>query len=300
MYPTDKTLVNLKKADQIICLPCDKLKDHPLHFDFYAQSHLEELVCSIRQTGLLEPIVVSPIDGSSYHILSGHYRVRAVRRLRWKNVLCRVVHCDKRLSYVICCTSNILSRSMNAIEEAYIISRLVSAGGFTLIDIGKIWGRSSSWVSRRLGLLTRLNPGVRNDVKRGILSPRTAQELARLPRGNAQDHMLKIIRKNHLNKDAASKLVTWWLDGSKNQNMQDVKDLFDDSKAAGGIKGLGSPEQSVRKDLTKCTLILNELILIVQKENVLSWWPSDIYSSFKKTADYLAGTLDDQYKQEKP
>ena len=61
MYPSDKTLVNLKKADQIICLPCDKLKDHPMHFDFYAQSHLEELVCSIRETGLLEPVVVCPI-----------------------------------------------------------------------------------------------------------------------------------------------------------------------------------------------------------------------------------------------
>lgn len=74
---------DLKNTAEILSLPCNKLLDHPLHIDFYLQSHLEGLVSSIREAGLLEPIVVTP-KGEEYRILSGHYRIRAVRRLRWK------------------------------------------------------------------------------------------------------------------------------------------------------------------------------------------------------------------------
>jgi len=288
--------MNLENSDQIICLPCDKLIDHPAHIGFYVQSNLEGLVYSIRQTGLLEPIVVSPTDDGGYLILSGHYRIRAVRRLRWKNVICRVIYCDERFSYVILCTSNILSRSMNAVEEAYMISGLVSAGGFTLADIGKLWGRSSSWVSRRLGLLTRLDPGIRHEVEQGALSPRTAQELARLPRGSEQDRVLSIIKRKHLSKDAASKLVTWWLDGGENQKDLYAREVSDHNKTCSSLKELDSIQQSVKKGLSTCAAILDELIFIVQKQDVLDWWPCDIYLTFKKTAGYLAEILDNRYK----
>ncbi len=93
----DEYTEDFKKTAEILYLPCGKLLDHPLHFDFYLQSHLEGLVNSIREAGLIEPIVVSP-EGEDYTILSGHYRVRAVRRLKWKKVLCRVVRCDDRLA----------------------------------------------------------------------------------------------------------------------------------------------------------------------------------------------------------
>lgn len=75
---------DLKNIGQILSLPCSKLEDHPLHFGFFAPSHLEELLSSIQKSGLLEPIVVCPLEGGSYRILSGHYRIRAVRRLKWR------------------------------------------------------------------------------------------------------------------------------------------------------------------------------------------------------------------------
>jgi len=294
MYPTDKTLVNLKKADQIICLPCDKLKDHPLHFDFYAQSHLEELVCSIRETGLLEPVVVCPIKDDEYRILCGHYRIRAVRRLKWRDVQCRVILCDERLSFIIYCTSNILNRSRNAIEEAYMMSKLISVGGFRSIDISKIWGKSISWVSRRLALLKKLEPEIRNHVERGILSPRTAQELARLPRGKDQDIVLGIIKRDHLSKEAASQLVTWWLNNKSHYDISDLPKLFDEYTSARGIPISNNQRKSAGNELLKCVFILDKLITAVQKENVLSWWPADIYFSFKKTTDHLTRVLDEK------
>ena len=177
---------DLKKSGEIFYLPCNKLIDHPLHFEFYIQSHLEGLVSSIREAGLLEPVVVCAIKGAEeYTILSGHYRIRAVRRLKYKQILCREVKCDERHAAIIYCTSNLLTRGLSAIEESFMISRLVSsAEKFTMTEIGNIWGRSKSWVSRRLGLITHLEPRLRKEIGNGYLSPRIAQELARLPQGN--------------------------------------------------------------------------------------------------------------------
>lgn len=210
MIPTANKTGDFKNLGEILYLPCSKIEDHPLHFGFYVQSHLEELVCSIRETGLLEPIVVCPLEDGRYRILGGHYRIRAVRRLKWKKVLCRVIKCDSRFSCVIYCALSFLTRRLGAMEEAYMISRLVSQEKFTLVEIGKIWGKSKSWVSRRLSLLTRLDPKVKKEVGMGYLSPRIAQELIRLPQGD-QEKVLKIIRRKHMNKDKASQLITWWL-----------------------------------------------------------------------------------------
>ena len=52
-------------------LPCHCLTDHPLRLNYYDQAHLAELVASIKATGLLEPLLVRPVDGG-YQVLSGH------------------------------------------------------------------------------------------------------------------------------------------------------------------------------------------------------------------------------------
>lgn len=295
MDTADKSLMNLKLVDQIICLPCDKLKDHPLRNGFYSQSHLEELAFSIHETGLLDPITVCPVEGGNYRILCGHYRIRAVRRLGMEEVQCRVVNCDERLSFIIYCTSNILNRSMNVIEEASVISKLISDGKFKAADIAKLWGKSTSWISRRQGLLKKLNPQIRKDVEDGNLTSRVAQELARLPQGNNQDTVLEIIRRNQFNKDEVASLVTWCLENASNET-KDIDVLFDSSAAI--LKTIKSRNQikSAQDELLKCILSIDQLIMAVQKEKTLNWWPADIYLSFKKIADFLSKILDERFK----
>jgi ParB/RepB/Spo0J family partition protein len=278
---------NLKNVGKILCLPCSKLVDHPLHFEFYAQSHLEELVRSIGEAGLLEPVVVCQMKDDTYRILNGHYRIRAIRRLRWKSVLCRVIECDERISFIIYCTSNLLVRGLGAIEEAYMISVLIEKENFTLTEIGKIWGRSKSWVSRRLSLLTHLEPKMKNELKHGFLAPRLAQELARLPQGNDQERILKIVRRENMNKDDASQLVTWWLSAN-----EDERRIVAEKGFNGGIKAINNNDsdilaRAVAGHFLKIKDILDKLILIIQSRKILDWWPQDEYYSFKKLFLYL-------------
>lgn len=284
---------DLKNSGEIFYLPCNKLVDHDLHFDFYIQSHLEGLVSSIREAGLLEPVVVCAVSGSDeYKILSGHYRIRAVRRLRWRQVLCRVVECDERLAAIIYCTSNLLTRGLSAIEEAYMISRLVSSEEkFTMAEIGKLWGRSKSWVSRRLGLLTHLEPKLRKEIGNGYLSPRIAQELARLPQGNDQERVLKIIRKEDMSKDDAAKLVSWWAAASEDERRVAEQKGF--SKDLGRL-GSSAPEllsKGVARHFSDCTDVLARLLSIASGQDVTGWWPMDKYASFKAASEKLDRVL---------
>lgn len=278
MLDGNNKMEDFKKSGEILYLPCNKLLDHPLHFDFYIQSHLEGLVLSIRETGLLEPVVVCLSGDDAYRILSGHYRIRAARRLLWNQVLCRVVKCDDRLSAIIYCTSNLLSRGLSAIEEAYMISGLVTEEKFTMTEVGKLWGRSKSWVSRRLGLLTHLDPKVRKEIEKGFLNPRVAQELARLPQGNDQQSVLKIIRREHMNKDKVGEFVTWWLSAShEEQQLILHKSIFKESKSPCDIL-----ERSVSNHISDSTQLLVKLVSIANDQTTIDWWPMDKYDTFKK------------------
>lgn len=285
---------DFKNAGKILSLPCSKLVDHPLHFGFFAQSHLEELVCSIRESGLLEPVVVCPLGDDIYRILSGHYRVRAVRRLKWKMVACRMIECDERLSCMIYVSSNLLVRGLGAIEEAYIISILIEKEKFTLSEIGKMWGRSKSWVSRRLGLLVHLDPKMKKELEHGFLSPRMAQELTRLPQGNDQEKVLKVIRREHMNKDEASQFVTWWLEAG-----EDERRIVEAKSLNGGSKGVGGDEPgilpgTVAKHFMKAADILEKLVSIAQSRRVIEWWPQDEYLSFRKVFVHLDRIVSEQ------
>ena len=283
---------DLKKSGEILYLPCIKLVDNPLHIGFIMESHLEGLIASIRESGLLEPVVVCPVENDEYRILSGHYRVRAVRRLRWKTVMCRIVTCDMRTSAVIYCASNLLTRGLSAIEEAYMISRLVSEEKFTLSEIGKLWGRSKSWASRRMALIVHLEPKLRKELGSGYLSPRVAQELLRLPQGNDRERVLAIIRKSHLNKDEVAQLVGHWLHAGE----EEKKTL----EETGYLKG--DPDQVVwntdkglsrvvETHFSQCTQILTRITGMTEKQALISWWPMEAYQSFHEAAAYLEDVL---------
>jgi ParB family chromosome partitioning protein len=157
---------------EIINLPCHLLEDHPLRLSFYSQAHLEGLCQSIKINGLLEPVLAWAREDGKYQILSGHYRVRAVRRLRQPAIACRICSCDRHAALVIYCTANILTRELSALEEALILHTLLKDEGFTMEGAGRLWGRSKSWVSRRIKLLTALDPPIKKALLKGGLRPR--------------------------------------------------------------------------------------------------------------------------------
>lgn len=268
----------LWSSENALALPCSKLRDHPLRLAFYSQAHLEALMSSIRTTGLLDPILVWDQGDGSYTILSGHYRVRAVRRLKQSKILCRVAACDRHTAHVIYCTSNLMTRGLSALEEAHIITGLIAQEGYTQEDAAKLWGRSKSWVCRRIKLLTELDPRIKTELEQGRLLPRVAQELSRLPQGNEQERILALVRRHHLNKDDTGALVDWWLaaDTAARSEAEGAKVLPTKKNVPYKNDKEDTPEDSALTLMKRCTVLLRELILCLREHKAALNLPSKV------------------------
>ncbi len=287
LYPAQDSL----PEGTVLALPCHKLVEHPLRLAFYSQTHLAGLTASIKANGLLEPILVQPLEDGRYQILNGHYRVRAVRRLRQKEILSRVYHCNRRTALVIFCTANLLTKNLSPLEEAMMMSGLIKEAGFSLAQVGELWGHSKSWVSRRLKLLTVLDPQVKKELEQGSLRPRLAQELARLPQGNDQTRVLALVRRYHLTKDQTAQLIDWWQAAREEERCHlEEKGGFPLPVAAGERPALGAdPGRYTTELLQHCTLALDQLtVFLRQQAPPFKWWPHNHYHTFLRAVAVMA------------
>ncbi|MFV1986349.1 MAG: ParB/RepB/Spo0J family partition protein [Gemmatimonadota bacterium] len=113
---------------------------------------LEELASSIRENGLLQPIVVRDV-GEGFQIVVGERRFRAIRRLGWERVpIIKRALTDEQM-LVVALVENLQRENLSIIEEAEGYRRLVDEFGLTQEEVGRHVGRDRSTVSNALRLL---------------------------------------------------------------------------------------------------------------------------------------------------
>jgi len=233
---------------------------------------------------------VQPLEDGNYQILNGHYRVRAVRRLRHKTILGRVYPCDRRSALVIFCTSNLLTKSLSALEEAMMMHGLIKQADFSLAEVGELWGHSKSWVSRRLKLLTGLDPKVKRELDEGHLKPRLAQELARLPQGNDQARVLALVKRYYLTKDQTAHLIDWWQEATQEKRLQlEEKGGFPLPPLARTNTVYVDQGRYTKELLQRSTVSIDQLtVFLGQQKQPFGWWPHSHYQAFLKAVQVLA------------
>lgn len=116
---------------------------------------LDELALSIRENGLVQPIIVQQVPGfDGYQIVAGHRRYAAVVKLGWSSAPCiirRDMLPDEELLAML--VENGQRANLDPIEEARALHRLKRTGGLTDNEIGRKIGRSDYYVRTRLALL---------------------------------------------------------------------------------------------------------------------------------------------------
>jgi len=190
----------------VITVPCNKLMDHPLRFKCFDELYIQELTFSITRYGLFSPLLVRLMDDGCYQVISGHCRLKAILKIKWSNCPVTVIDCDDIMAKILLASSNSSSRYFTAIEEGLIIQSMHEQDNLEFADISKLFRKSKSWVSRRLSLVLNLEQNVQNDVQKGLIKARTAQEIALLPQGN-QTVFTDCVKKHDLKKDETSELV---------------------------------------------------------------------------------------------
>lgn len=161
----------------------------------------------IRRYGLLTPPVVGSFADGTNLLLSGECEFLALREIGIKSVDAVMVPITEenegdKLSLLL----SSLRKSPNALSEGILIAKMLKTGSFTQSQLGELLGKSVSWVNKRISLVTRLHPAVRDLVTQRQLCPHSAQEIARLPEEVQHAFSVKAIREG-LPKSSVEALV---------------------------------------------------------------------------------------------
>jgi ParB family chromosome partitioning protein len=158
-------------------LPIDKLRpapDNPRR-DI---GDVSELAASITTQGLLQPLLVTPLDGGDYLVVAGHRRLAASKVAGLTDLECSVRELDDVARNEAMLTENVNRCALSALEEAAAYERLVSLG-VSQRQIASRIGCSQGHVSKRLALLG-LPEEVQEDVDAGGITLGDAAELTKL------------------------------------------------------------------------------------------------------------------------
>ena len=166
---------------------------------------LETLAESIRQSGLLQPLLVTP-EGSRYRIVAGERRFRAARMAGLDTVPCVVREMSEQERREAALIENLQREDLNPIEEAAGIRDLMESCGYTQELAAKRVGRSRPAVANLLRLLA-LPESIQEMVKDGRLSAGHARVLAGLESEAQQQALAERIVKDGLSVREAEKLA---------------------------------------------------------------------------------------------
>jgi ParB/RepB/Spo0J family partition protein len=175
------------------------------------------LLASLAESGQQVPVVVVTAGESGRHVLvDGYKRVRALQRLGRDTVRAMAWDLGEAEALVV----ERLMRSgdsAGALEEGWLLAELRDRFGMTVDELGKRFGRSASWVSRRLGLVSELPREIQDRVRRGeIVAHAAMRHVIPLARANAEEAVLlaAAIGPHRLTSREVATLCTGWLSGS--------------------------------------------------------------------------------------
>ena len=142
-------------------------------FDSENMAHLIE---SIRQKGVLQPILVRALTEDTFEIIAGERRWRASKEAGLKNVPIIIVECDDEEALEVGLIENLQRDDLNAIEEAESLKKLVDDFGKTQEEVALSVSKSRSYVANLLRLTT-LPDYVKDLIRNGKLSAGHARTL---------------------------------------------------------------------------------------------------------------------------
>ncbi|MDE1994820.1 MAG: ParB/RepB/Spo0J family partition protein [Rhizobiaceae bacterium] len=143
---------------------------------YFDETELHDLASSIRQHGIVQPVVVRTIAMDRYEIIAGERRWRAAQLAGLIEIPVIVRDVDDKTALEIAIVENVQRADLNPLEEALGYEQLIAEHGYTQNDLGEIIGKSRSHVANSLRLLKLPEP-VRDMLAGGSLSAGHARAL---------------------------------------------------------------------------------------------------------------------------
>ncbi|MBJ7554845.1 ParB/RepB/Spo0J family partition protein [Marinomonas spartinae] len=158
-------------------------------------AHLDELAISIRNQGIMQPIVVRPNGTNQYEIIAGERRWRAAKLAELTQVPVIIRHVEDSDAVVLALIENIQREDLNPVEEALALQRLIEDFHLTQQEVADTVGKSRSTVANLLRLLG-LSPEVRRLLEHGDIEMGHARALLPLEQDKQIQAASQVVTKS--------------------------------------------------------------------------------------------------------
>jgi ParB family transcriptional regulator, chromosome partitioning protein len=212
------------------------------------------LVNSIREHGLLQPILIRPLT-NGFEIVAGHRRFQACRTLRWRFISCKIREMSDKQAYEIQLTENMQRKSMDPVEEAEAFRRyVVDFGWGGVTELAKKIGKSEVYVSHRLQLL-KLPDEIKERIITSTLSVSQAMELTNITSEKQSQIIEKVLENN---------LTVKQIRHVKSLLKEDVEDSKNLRKAVQAIKIAKKTSLALRITLSRLDNLIDEVHVTIE------------------------------------
>lgn len=201
-----KVIAEKKAQNTLQKLPIEKLQPgaYQPRRDM-SQDSLAELAASIKQQGLLQPIVVRKLTPEKYEIIAGERRWRASKLAGLLQVPVVVQQVDDKTSLAMAIVENIQREDLNPMDEARGLSRLINEFNLTHLQVAEVVSKSRASVTNLLRLMN-LHPDVQLMLERGDIEMGHARALLALE-GLKQKEIARLIVEKNLSVREAEAVI---------------------------------------------------------------------------------------------
>ncbi|MDW8797394.1 ParB/RepB/Spo0J family partition protein [Staphylococcus pseudoxylosus] len=208
----------------------------------FEPNKIKELAESIEEHGLLQPIVVRPIEEDMFEIIAGERRFRALQTLNKTHADVIIRYLDDEETAVVALIENIQRENLSVIEEAEAYKKLLDIGDTTQSELAKSVGKSQSFIANKLRLL-KLAPKVIERLRESKITERHARAMLSLSEEDQVD-LVETVISQKLNVKQTEARVKQKLgpEKVKARRFEFEKDLTDAREAVG--QSLESIEKS--------------------------------------------------------
>lgn len=172
----------------------------------FSEEELEELAASIREMGVVQPVVVRQVAGGSYELIAGERRWRAAKLAGLSVIPAVVREVGDREAMEMALVENLQRENLNPLDEALAFRMLLDEFGLTQEEVAERIGKSRPYVANSLRLLG-LPEVLQSYIRQGLLTSGHARAILGLERpGEAEAVATEVIRKG-LSVRATEELV---------------------------------------------------------------------------------------------
>ncbi|MCH5198045.1 MAG: ParB/RepB/Spo0J family partition protein [Oscillospiraceae bacterium] len=216
----------LKIGGQILLIPTDKISENPLRARmYYNDKKTDELIRSIGESGIIEPLSVCASKRGDYIIISGERRFRAAKQLGFKKLPCILLDSSPEKSVLTCLTNSLTQEPLNYFEIALSYEKLKEHFGLTYEQTAAKLGVDTNEVLSKVRLL-QIPPKLRKTLIEYGLSQKYATILVRHS-DEQKEVLLKRIIEDRLTL-SKTKLISDEMLNPKEETKNTVQTYFKD------------------------------------------------------------------------